>query len=437
MKKRSLLFIGLVMMSLLAGCGQAVEIPGNGEENGNAQTGSVTKQDEREVQATNLTKQNETDICIDYSIESYGSAQSFSYKLFEQNMNETNPVLSPMSAYLALTLTGAGAQGETLEEFQVVMGEDLACIPNELMTRLPRDEEGMKIALANSAWVDSRLTPDTNWLTVADSIYKSEVYQTTLASEETMQDINTWIHQNTQGLIPQMLDKPLDEDARLALVNTIYFNGDWKQNFSANSTTQREFTKEDGTVEMVEMMQNFGENQIYVKNDIAEGVILPYADDEMVFVALKPVGDLTVRNMYEQLTLEDINGFLQTETKTLCNLRLPKFEVEFSKMLNDSLISMGLEKAFQDGEADFSGLGTLDDGRNMYIDLVFQKAVVKVDEEGTEAAAATMVIMNCESAVEYVEPPVDIYFDEPFLYMIMDKESELPLFVGIMDNPNL
>ncbi len=369
-------------------------------------------------------------------VEGYEALQNFSYELFEQNIEETNPVLSPVSAYLAMALTGAGARGETLTEFQTVMG-DLEGVPYDLMNGLPKEEEGMIITLANSAWVDTRLTPDEEWLGKASNIYRADVWQAPLATEETKNRMNQWVDEKTNGMIKSILDKPLDEDARLALLNTIYFKGEWQRKFSANATTEREFHLEDGTTKQVEMMQMYEENQKYVKNAIAEGVVLPYRDTTKAFVALKPVGELTVREMYAQLEQEDISAFLQQEEWTLCNLRLPKFEVEFDKKLNDSLQTMGIEKAFVEGEADFSGLGTLDTGLGMFIELVYQKAKVIVDEEGTEAAAVTMVVVATESLAIHEKPPIDIYFDEPFLYMIMDVEREIPLFVGIMDNPGV
>lgn len=420
MKKRIVSVI-LATMMLLTGCGRTVnELTVEGTNEGGNDSGNVSVVDV---------------ISAMEAPDNYAPLQKFSYGLFGENVDETNPVLSPVSAYLAVALTGTGARGETLDEFQNVMG-DMERIPYDLMVGLPKDEEGMQIALANSVWLDKRLTPNQEWLAGAGSIYKADVFQAQLATTETMKQINLWIHENTNGLIPQLLSEPLNDDIRLALINTIYFKGEWMKRFGAIETREREFVLEDGTIEMVNMMQMQQENLLYVKNDIAEGVVLPYKDVTKAFVALKPLGEEDVRQMYEMLSTEDISMFLQQEEKTLCNLRLPKFQVEFEKNLNDSLKAMGLEKAFVEGEADLSGLGVPDNGLGMYIDLVFQKAKVIVDEEGTEAAAVTIVEVATESCPMYEEPPIDIYFDEPFLYMIMDVEREVPLFIGIMDNPN-
>ncbi len=432
-----------LMVGLLAGCGGVgVDLPKEGTVDIGDDKGGLGGVIEdifggtMEVKAENLTEDLGTAINIDYSIASYEPVQNFSYELFKANMEEENPVLSPVSAYLALGMAGTGAKGGTLTEFQKVLGTDLVCMPHSLMSTLPREEEGMKISLANSAWVDDDFEPQKDYLVAIDSYYRSEVYRASLETSQTMEDMNSWIDINTNGLINKLLEEPLDDDVRLVLFNTIYFKGQWIKEFSKNDTREREFTLADGSVEQVDMMHLYEENLSYVNTDKGVGVILPYKGGDMAFVALMPNDTDSVREMYEKLTWEDVSEMTKNRNWTLCNLQLPKFEVEFSQKLNDSLNEMGLVKAFDGTEADLRGMGTSKDGGNIFIDLVQQKAVVIVDEEGTEAAAVTEVVVTNESCVMYEEPPVDIFFNEPFLYMIVDLEKDIPLFMGIMDNPN-
>lgn len=421
MKKKwmSAVCVGTLLAGLLTGCSVM----------------GVELLEEEDVK--NLTEELDTFIEIDYEISSYEAVQNFSREFFEANMEKENPVLSPVSAYLALGMAGTGARGETLAEFQNLLGDDLSCIPHSLMTTLPREEEGMKISLANSAWVDDAFEVEADYLVAIDSYYQSQVYSAKLSTEQTMEDMNAWIEANTSGLIDKLLEEPLDEDVRLVLFNTIYFKGKWKNTFSESATCEREFTTQEGTVEMVDMMHKYEEYLLYVSTDGVEGVVLPYEDENMAFVALMPTDGSTVREMYEKLTWEDISAMTKTKEKTLCNLQLPKFEVEFSQVLNDSLKEMGLQRAFDAKMADLSGMGSSKDGDNICIGLVQQKAVVIVDEEGTEAAAVTEILVMTESCPVYEEPPVDIFFNRPFLYMIVDLEKDIPLFMGIMDNPNL
>lgn len=445
MKKKliSAVCTGALLTGLLTGCGGAsVDLPKEGtvdigEEKGGI--GGVIEDifgNTMEVKAENLTENLGTAMNLDYSIDSYAPVQNFSYRLFQANMEEENPVLSPISAYLALGMAGTGAKGVTLMEFQNVLGTDLVCLPHSLMTTLPREEEGMQISLANSAWVDDDFEAKKDYLVAIDSYYQSQVYRATLSTSQTMEDMNGWIDYNTNGLIDKLLEEPLDDDVRLVLFNTIYFKGEWMKEFSENNTRERDFILADGSVEQVDMMHLYEENLPYINTDKAVGAVLPYKGGDMALVALMPTGTDSVREMYEKLTWEDISAMTKEQNWTLCNLQLPKFEVEFSKKLNDSLNGMGLVKAFDGSEADLSGMGTSKDGSNIFIDLVQQKAVVIVDEEGTEAAAVTEVVVTTESCEMYEEPPVDIFFHEPFLYMIVDLEKDIPLFMGIMDNPN-
>lgn len=138
-----------------------------------------------------------------------------------------------------------------------------------------------------------------------------------------------------------------------------------------------------------------------------------------------------MRELYRQLTPQALAELLESEKRELCNLRLPKYEVSFDRELNESLQSMGLVRAFDGSMADFSGLVQKD---SMHISLVKQKAVFRVDEKGTEAAAVTMVVMDRLADLEAPESR-DLYFDRPFVYMILDLETQVPLFVGIMDDP--
>lgn len=365
---------------------------------------------------------------------SYGALQQFSYELMLENMDEVNPVLSPVSAYLALGMVGMGAGGETMQEFMEVMGSNMPAVSDKLMGQYPQEQEGVELTIANSAWVDQQLTPKQQWLSDMQEIFRGESYRGVLSSDAVMKQINSWCSENTRGLIPEMLVKPLDADTRLALLDAIYFKGDWMNPFEAVDTAERPFTREDGTEVQAETMSKRGANLEYIHSDLGEGVVLPYQGDDFAYVAILPSEGTDVRELYRQLTPQALAELLESKSTELCNLRLPKYEISFDRKLNDSLIEMGLAKAFDGGEADFSGLGDTEQGGSLYISLVQQKAVFRVDEEGTEAAAVTMVVTNESCALE-IEEPRQLYFDRPFVYMILDQENQVPLFTGIMDDP--
>ncbi|MBQ2802615.1 MAG: hypothetical protein IJF07_01805 [Lachnospiraceae bacterium] len=418
----------VAMVCGLAACGQQ----GNGA---NAQNihGIQATGNTQGVEVTDDGSEPSKVVVVDEQ-ESRRQLQDFSYKLLEQNLALENPVLSPVSAYFAMGLAGLGARGETKSEFDKVLGADLESYPQKLMNVLECDTKNMQVDLANSAWVDEAFTPSKDWMKATEVFYKAEAFKEKLSTEQTLKKINNWVEDETEGLIPGFLGEPLGTDVRLALLNTVYFDGKWDLPFDAESTYQEEFTTKDNQKVMVDMMQMYLEYQQYLKNDIAEGVVLPYEDQKYSFVALKPTDGNTVREMYEQLSMEEIFTLLDNKQEKMVNLWLPKFEITFDQILNNSLTNMGLTKAFSAEEADFSGIGATDSGNSLYISLVRQKAVVKVDEEGTEAAAVTVVMMKDGCAI-MEDKPIDLFFDEPFFYMIVENETKTPLFMGILDKP--
>ena len=389
---------------------------------------------------TDLTDQTTTaGICIDYDIKSYASIQNFSYELFAQNLVSENPVLSPVSAYLALSMAGFGADGTTRNEFYDLLGEDMMVLSDDMMNRLPKNSENITISLANSAWLDNQLAVNDQWLGEITSFMDAQAFQSNLSSTETMDSINHWIEEQTNGLIDEMLTEPLDVQTKLALFNTVYFKAKWQTPFEAYSTYEEDFTLKSGETIKTEMMHNSFKMD-YLTNDFVEGVILPYRnwqeeDGGFAFIALKPKSsDLSIRDVYGKLTAETVVSLLDSKQTRLVNLKLPKFETTFDLVLNDSLKNMGLKEAFDANLANFALLGTTENRYNLFINLVRQKAKIIVDEEGTEAAAATEVLMDeCAAVVEIEE--LDVFFNEPFFYMIMDMDKEIPLFFGILDNP--
>ena len=221
---------------------------------------SVTVADEeREDQMKPVVEeaadQVEQGITIDYSIESYESVQKFGYDLFAQCIQDPNPVLSPVSAYLALSMAGCGADGTTQEEFYDVLGNDMMALSHDMMSTLPAEGDLLNLSIADSAWIDDAFIVDDTWLGTIDSLMDAETFQTDLSTKETMNEINRWVDDKTNGLIDKMLDRPLDEMARLALFNTVYFKGKWEFPFDANDTHKEDFylDREQRTAEQVQI----------------------------------------------------------------------------------------------------------------------------------------------------------------------------------------
>lgn len=401
---------------------------------------------------TNLSESTNVGVCIDYVIDSYETIQRFGYDLFAQNLQDKNPVLSPVSAYLALSMAGCGADGTTKDEFYRVLGNDMMELSDDMMNTLPEEGELLKLSIGNSAWIDDEFAIENEWLGTIKSIMDAEAFQMNLSSQEAVNRINRWVLDKTNGMIDKLIDSPFDALAKIVLLDTVYFKGKWEMPFEAENTHLEEFylDKVQRVSKQVNMMNQYNTYMDYVANDFVEGVILPYQNNmeegilphqsvpyrepKLAFIALKPVGNRDIREIYSRLTAETIAALLRNRQNELVDLKLPKFEITFDKELNQSLLNMGLTECFDARKANFGQMGETKGDGNLYISLVRQKAKIIVDEEGTEAAAVTEIEMRAAGAIN-LEPPRVLYFNEPFFYMIMDMDREIPLFIGILDNP--
>lgn len=361
------------------------------------------------------------------------SVQQFGYQLLEQHLDEENPVMSPASAYVMLSMVGNGAKGTTLKEFQKVLGSDMVPAAQSLMESLPQEKEGTTLTIANSAWMDDAFTPKKNWLSTAQKQFQSEVFKENLDTNAVKNKINTWVSDRTNHLIPKLLDKKLDKQTRLALVNALYFHADWKQQFHAESTGEADFHTDDGKVKKTDMMHATIHACGYFKDDASQGVVLPYKDSNFAFVAVKPTGEESIRDWYASYSAEKLSALINSRKDQTVELALPKFETRCRMTLNDSLKNIGIKRAFDEKKADLTLLGKSKDDENLYLSFVLQEAVISVAEEGTEAAAATIGAIAAGTAF-MPDMPV-VHFDRSFLYLIMDMESGAPVFMGVVDQP--
>lgn len=387
----------------------------------------------KELTENTRTSMDIKDINMDTSHLSMQPVQRFGYELLSQNLEDKNPVLSPVSAYIALCMLEHGAAGETKEELQAVLGGSGKDIPYYLAQTLPQEKGRTQCGLANSAWLDDMFEAEDEWLGMVKGLLDASVYQTDLGTKEAVDDINKWVSDCTDKMIPTLLEKPLDESARLALLNALYFHAEWEQAFDAGNTRKEEFHTEQGTAEQAQMMAKmFGECG-YLKDDMAHGILLPYADSDFAFAAVMPIHEENIRDWYASYSADKLDALMQNSEQQTVMVMLPKFKVSYKKRLDGSLKNMGISLAFDQNQADFTSIGKDKEGANLYVNLVLQEAVVRVAEEGTEAAAATAAIMEAGGAMP--EPVQEMIFDRPFLYGIWDMESGAPVFLGILDQP--
>ncbi len=359
----------------------------------------------------------------------------FAVGLLKNTYTGKNTVVSPASAYLALAMTANGALGTTLGEFEQVLGADLDALNDTgkiLLDAFNKTSDGVTIKAADGIWYNlgSAFEPDAGFLQANADYYDAAARSADFSKQAAIDDINEFISENTNGLIENML-KQLEEDTVMVLVNTLYFNGKWHYQFDPGDTSDRTFTLTGGEEIRTPMMVREYDAVRYIDSDGARGIILPYRDGRYAYVAVLPGNG--VADYMSALTGADFDALVASASEQNVVLYMPKYEVKGSYDLNAILGRMGLRTAFDPANADFSAMGTASD--NIYIGRVLQNTVFKLGEEGTEAAAATIVAAEDGCAMPEETQPIELRLDRPFVYALMDMETMTPLFIGVLENP--
>ena len=369
---------------------------------------------------------------------------AFAFDLYQSlRGEEDNLFFSPYSISLALAMTYAGARGQTAQEMadtlHFILSQDrLHPVFNRLDIELARrgegakgkDGEGFRLNIVNAIWGQEDYEFLSEFLDVLAENYGAglRVLDFVNASEESRITINDWVSEQTEGRIEDLIPQgAIDALTRLVLTNAIYFNAAWQFPFNEEATSDGPFYLLDGGEVIVPMMrqtESFG----YAEEDDYQAVGLPYDGGELSMVILLPQAD-KFEAFESSMDFHRVTEIISNLTSQQVNLTMPKFEFESSFGLKKALTGMGMPIAFSP-DADFSGMTG---SRDLFIDDVLHKAFVSVDEAGTEAAAATAVIMTLTAVPS---PPVEVTVDRPFVFLIHDIETGTILFVGRIVNPS-
>ena len=355
----------------------------------------------------------------------------FAIRLFKESMADgENTLISPLSVLVALSMTANGADNETLSQMEAVLGmpiDQLNTWISTYMANLP-EEEKYKLSLANSIWFtdDERFTVNQDFLQTNADYYGADIYRAPF-DDDTCKDINKWVKDNTDGLIKNILDQ-IPKEAVMYLINALAFDAEWQDIYFESQVREGEFTTENGEKRNVDMM--YSEENKYLEDKHATGFIKYYKDRKYAFAALLPKEGTTVSEYIASLDGEHLNDLLTNAKSAFVNTSIPKFETEYDVEMSAVLSGMGMPDAFSGSTADFSKLGHSTAG-NIFINRVLHKTFISVDERGTKAGAATVVEMNDECAL-IIEDPKQVFLDRPFVYMLIDCETNLPFFIGTM-----
>jgi serpin B len=420
----------VIALLALVGCGSSAGVPG-----GHRPPGESVWSDKQRVTSPDVAASDLADL-VDAN-------SAFAFDLYQVLREENdNLFYSPYSISLALAMTYAGARGETEQQ----MGETLHFTLtqdrlhpafNGLDLELARrgegaegkDGEGFRLNIVNAIWGQEGYAFLSEFLDVLAENHGAGLRLLDFAGapEESRVAINDWVSGQTEGRIENLIPQGvINELTRLVLTNAIYFNAAWSEPFEPDLTDDGTFYVLDGgkvTVPMMKQTESFG----YAEGEGYQAVELPYDGWELSMVILLP--EASRFEAFEgSLDAERVDAIVKDLARRQVALTMPKFEFESGFSLKEALAAMGMPDAFT-GAADFSGMTG---SRALFIADVIHKAFVSVDEAGTEAAAATAVVMELEAMPEQ---PVEVTIDRPFIFFIRDIETGSILFVGRVVNP--
>ena len=412
----------LAILSLILICSMAVNL-----------TGCATKVQAADlmegVQANTVTGKAADDAFAQFQMR-------LAVELFQSSVLESkdeNVLISPLSIQLALAMTANGADGNTKAEMEALLGgeislEDLNEYLYSYVNNLPSAEK-YKLQIANSIWFrddEGRLQVEKGFLQKNADYYGAQAYKAVF-DDQTLKDINNWVKDHTDGMIDSILDQ-IDEDAVMYLINALVFDAEWQHVYDKSDVYKGKFTNIGGTEKQVDMMHS--EETVYLQDENAIGFMKPYSGSKYNFAVLLPNEGVDIYEYIAGLTGESLMETLSTPQLGMVMATLPKFSYEYELTMNDVLKELGMPSAFIGDTADFSKMAHSSRG-NIYIGDVLHKTFISVDELGTKAGAVTKVQMNDESAPmsEWV-----VTLNRPFVYMIIDNETNLPVFIGtVMD----
>ena len=409
--------------------------------------GPVTKPKGVVYAQSQLTRDLDPKLDLDSLSTLSASNTAFAFSFYDQVRDtDGNIIFSPLSLSLALSMALAGARGDTRQEMLDAMslqslGDETSPAFNALLLAIEgsqQDLEGedevstFQLNIANSSWGQSGFEFNPDFLDTLALYYGAGMYQVDFSQdpEAARQAINAWVEDETndkiKDLIPQGAIKTL---TRLVLANAIYFKGGWMYPFIENGTKTKPFTLLDGSKITVDMMR-LGENDLkYIKGENFQAATLPYKSRDFSMLLILP-NEGAFKEVEGLLGAEMLSTIMDGMHYVPVNLRMPKFDFETALNANDVLGSMGMVQAFIPDVADFSGMTTEDP---LYISDVVHKATITVDEQGTEAAAATAIIMATKSMP--VADPIELVLDRPFMFAIMHEPTGTILFLGRVVQP--
>lgn len=359
-------------------------------------------------------------------------ASTLSLVLYRQLGERTdNWLVSPFSLQCALGMLSNGASGETHNEILHTLSlsqysqEEVNAYFKKLIEGLHTVNSAITVKTANSVWGNAGITLKEDFQKMNIENYSAMVSQLDFSDPSAVDQINAWCNQTTEGLIPSILDE-VNPTATVYLLNSLYFKARWKSEFALEKTQEGDFNTSSGKVVKAHFMQT-QRMAAYVENEWFTSTSLSYLNDSYVMRLILPQPEISIDQVLQALSESDENLWKNTILAEI-NLKMPRFTLENKMDLTPTLQALGMKKAFSGG-ADFSSMSDV----ATYISLVQQATRLKVDEEGSEGAAVTVI--GGETSPGMPEEKVDFFLDRPFLFQILEPATGTVLFMGQVGTP--
>ena len=342
--------------------------------------------------------------------------------------NKKSSLISPLSIITALGMTADGAAGNTKAQFEKLFGmttEQLDAAMNYYYGLLKSSEKA-KFDYANSIWYTSRddFTVKESFISRVLGAYYPQLYMVDFTDKNTVDEINRWVKEHTDEMIDKIVDD-LDPTTLMVLINALVFDAKWSSPYDEYMVNDGTFTAYNGEKQTVPMMSS--QEHEYIEMTDATGFVKYYEGGDYKFVALLPDENVDVFDFVDSLDGKTYTDAIKNASYSKVNARMPKFSYDYDISLKETLLSLGLVDAFDD----FADFTEMFEGGGTYISDVIHKTHIDVDNAGTKAAAVTAVIM-VETTAFNPEIPKSVVLDRPFVYFIVDSETNLPIFMGIV-----
>ncbi|MCF8369236.1 MAG: serpin family protein [Bacteroidales bacterium] len=365
---------------------------------------------------------------------------TFGIKLFKTLIansedEQENIILSPLSVSIALGMTLNGADTETKTamentlEFNGFVPQEINESYKSIIDGLTSVDPEVTLNIPNSIWYREDFYVQPNFISTNQSYFHAQTHPLDFSDPSAVNVINNWVAESTNQKIPTILNE-ISGDAVMFLINAIYFNGTWKFEFDEQHTQPGTFYLSDGSTKQVDMMKQKATMK-YLQNNLFEAVDLTYGRGNFSMVIMLPKENLEPNDIINAMDENTWSEWLDSFYNVNVQLSLPKFKLGYEKRLNDDLIELGMGVAFSPSQADFSNINP---DYQMFISFVKHKTFIDVNEEGTEAAAVTVVGIELTSAGGG-ETPYFLNVNKPFLFAIKERDTKSIIFIGKVMEP--